>query len=640
MRWIFRMLAALVLAAVVAVGALFFLPGERIARIAADQLAAQTGRSVTIEGPVSLRFWPVVGATTGPVAVGNTSWAGEAPMLRAGTMTVGLSASDLLRGRIRVTELTAHRPELNLARRADGRANWDFNPKPAAAPAIGEGGASSGTGAVTLERLVLTGARLAFADEGRRPVEYSNVDLTLDWPDPNGMADISLAFSPVAERIRAGLRIADFGAFLDGDVSRVTGEIAALGGTVSIVGHASTAGEAKGHVTVKATDTARLLAALGGPAVTIPRGLGKSADVVTEATYTADGRLSLRELSLTLDDNHLRGAADIGFGEPLSVTAQLAGATLDLSGLDATPGAQAAPAQTSPGWSATPIDASALGRINGNIALNLTGLRTGDVTLGAVQAVLAIDRSRAVLDVARAEAFGGTLSGQLVANNRKGLSVGGDLAARDVEMAQLLGDLAGSDRLSGPAQARMQFLGVGASVDAIMRSLSGTGAISMEQGRLRGLDLNALMNDGQSTGGTTVFDSLTAGFTIAGGTLTNDDLLVSLPNYRTTGAGRIGLGARDMDYLLTPTALRARGGQGLAVPVRIKGPWSALRLYPDLEAVLKARAGVERDRLEQKARDKLRERLNIGEEQNVEDAIKDKIEEEAKRGLMKLLGRD
>ncbi|MEC7256311.1 MAG: AsmA family protein, partial [Pseudomonadota bacterium] len=106
------------------------------------------------------------------------------------------------------------------------------------------------------------------------------------------------------------------------------------------------------------------------------------------------------------------------------------------------------------------------------------------------------------------------------------------------------------------------------------------------------------------------------------------------------GAGRIGLGARDMDYLLTPTALRARGGQGLAVPVRIKGPWSALRLYPDLEAVLKARAGVERDRLEQKARDKLRERLNIGEEQNVEDAIKDKIEEEAKRGLLKLLGRD
>ena len=304
MRWIFRMLAALVLAAGVMVGALFFLPGERIARIAADQLAAQTGRSVTIEGPVSLRFWPVVGATTGPVTVGNTSWAGEAPMLRADTMTVGLSAPDLLRGRIRVTELTAHRPDLNLARRADGRANWDFNPK-ATAPASAEPGAPSSAGAVTLERLVLTGARLAFADEGRAPVEFTNVDLALDWPDPNGMADMSLAFSPVAERIRAGLRIADFGAFLDGEVSRVTGEIAALGGTLSFVGHASTAGEAKGHVTVKATDTARLLAALGGPAVTIPRGLGKAAEVVTEATYTADGRLSLRELSLTLDDNQI-----------------------------------------------------------------------------------------------------------------------------------------------------------------------------------------------------------------------------------------------------------------------------------------------------------------------------------------------
>ena len=61
MKWIIRAIGILLLILVVAVGSLFLLPADRIARIAADQLRNLTGREVTITGDVGLTFWPVLG---------------------------------------------------------------------------------------------------------------------------------------------------------------------------------------------------------------------------------------------------------------------------------------------------------------------------------------------------------------------------------------------------------------------------------------------------------------------------------------------------------------------------------------------------------------------------------------------------
>ena len=257
-----------------------------------------------------------------------------------------------------------------------------------------------------------------------------------------------------------------------------------------------------------------------------------------------------------------------------------------------------------------------------------------------------MDRARAVADFARLDAFGGQLAGQLVANNRNGLSVGGKLTASGVEMQQVLRDLGGVERFSGKADASVEFLGVGASEAAIMRSLSGKGGIGMGQGRIAGIDLDALMTSGQGSGGTTVFDSLNATFTMAEGNLVNEDLALLLKNYRADGKGRVGLGARDIDYLFTPVALRARGGQGLAVPILIKGPWANPRILPDLEGVLKAKADVKLEKLEAEAKAKAKEKLSeklgvpVDTRAEAEEAVKDKVEDEVKKGLLKLLGRN
>ncbi|HCI06185.1 MAG TPA: AsmA family protein, partial [Sulfitobacter sp.] len=187
------------------------------------------------------------------------------------------------------------------------------------------------------------------------------------------------------------------------------------------------------------------------------------------------------------------------------------------------------------------------------------------------------------------------------------------------------------------------------NVDAIMRSLSGNGALRLGQGTIQGLDLNTLMGSGNGSGGTTVFDSLGATFAINAGNLRNDDLLFVLPNYEARGKGRVGLGAQDIDYLFTPAALRANSGKGIAIPVSIKGPWSNPRIQPDLEAAINLNLAEEKAKLKEKAKaleddtkaraqEKLEKELGVSTQdgQSVEDAVKKKLEDKLKGELFKL----
>ena len=649
MRWIFRLLGAIVLALVVVVAGLFLLPQDKIARIAADQIRAQTGREVDFGNDVRLSFWPVLGVETGPVTLGNADWAADGPMLTASHLAVGVSAVSLLSGDIRITQVVAEQPVLRLEQGADGRVNWDFGATGETTGSTTSTPSTSSSRQITLERLQLQDARLIYRQAGSVPVELDGIGLTLNWPEPNGVADIRLALAPAGEAITVAAQVADFGAFLEGKAVPVTADVKMPGGGMEFIGRAGTAGDISGRASIKATDTARMVASAGLGAVEIPQGAGRSAEARADMTYAPDGKLALRNLDMTLDGNRLTGAADVELSGIPRVTAELAGKALDFSAIGgpSTAGRRPAPAAVaSEGWSTEPIDASALGLADASVSLTADSIRTPMTDLGKSHVVVTVEQSRAVLQLVRVEGFGGVLSGDLVANNRKGLSVRGRLKAEGIEASKALGDMAGYDRLSGTTSIALEFLGSGASEDAIMRSLSGKGAMTMGRGLISGVNLDTLMSTGTGSGGTTVFDSLSASFAMQAGDLQNDDLAMTLPNYRADGKGRIGIGARDIDYLITPVALRARSGEGLAIPIRIKGPWANPRIVPDLDAVLEAAAGVDREGLKQQAKyalqQKLSEELDMAPDdgRDPEEVLKDTLEEEAKKGLLKLLGRN
>lgn len=643
MRWMFRLLGLVLVLLAFAIGAVFFLPKERIAAIASDQLRAQTGRELTVSDEVSLSIWPVLGVTTGPVTLSNADWAGDQPMMSADGLSIGVDARALLGGDIRIKHIEAQSPVVRLATRADGRGNWEFEVPAQGATTSDAQAAQASTRQFSLERLSLNDATLTYAAAGASPLKLSDLDARLDWPDPAGSAAFQLGFTYATAALNLKGEIGSFAAFLEGAVVPVVVSGDTSGGNFSFDGRASTSGEAAGRIDVQTRDTAAFLSGLGFGDVGPPAGLGRVADISGDLTFTTDNRLSLRDLSVELDQNRLQGAVDVVIADVPKVTASLIAGDLQLAGTSGESGGAAAPS-TDDGWSKDPIDASALGLMNADIALTANSIDLGQIKLGPSDMTLTIDRSRAVVQIARVSVFDGTVSGQFVANNRNGLSVGGKLTASQIEIERMLTDMADITRLSGKTDGQIEFLGVGQSVDSIMRSLSGQGSFAVGRGLISGIDLDAVMRSGISSGGTTVFDSLTAGFTIQNGNLQNDDLLLLLSNFRAEGAGRVGLGARDIDYLFTPIALRANSGQGLAIPVRIRGPWSNPRISPDLSEALQLDADGKVEEVKQEAQQKLDQKLQeelgvtVQDGQSTEDALKDALEDQVKNKLLELLG--
>ncbi len=646
MRLIIRVLSAIILTLALLVGVVLMLPGEKVASLAAQQLEAQTGRKLEFQGDVGFTLWPVLGVRTERVTLSNADWAGPEPMLEAARMSIGVSAADLLRGKVRVTEITALLPRLNLSTRADGTGNWVMTPGASEADSsvasASDSEAANGALPVQIEKLALTGASLRYAPHGGDVVEMKAIDLALRWPDPSGTVNMEATLRPTGTPVQIMGEVGTFAEFLAGKVSSVGATVTAPGGVLRFDGRAGIEGAGSGRVTLKTSDTGAFLAAVGSEGVALPKGAGQIAVVGADATYTPDGRLALRDLSLDLDGNLIRGAVDLVLKEVPEVTAQLSAGALSFPGLaaaaaDSTAGS--GDGASADGWPTERIDASALSSLNGTAVLSFKSLNAAGYSLGESKLTLTIDRARAVLKAQPAALFGGQVTGQLVANNRNGLSVGGKLGFNGIQLEQALGQTAGYSRLHGAALGELEYLGVGNSIDAIMRSLSGKGWLEVGKGFFTGFDLEGLMRAGRGNGGSTVFESLTGSYTIKDGNLQNPDLLVSIKGLRADGAGRIGLGARDLDYRFTPTLQGSDGGVGLSIPVAITGPWSAPKIRPDLETALRPKIEEVEEEAKERVREKLSEELEteIAPGADLNEVIKDRIEQEAKEQLLRLL---
>ena len=657
MKWLIRILFILVAVVVLIVGALLLMPGDKLGAILAEQVKAQTGRELTLSGDVRLSFWPVLGMETGPVSFGNAPWAGPEPMLSAQSLAVGVDALALLSGDVRIKRVVAVDPVLRLEL-SQGRGNWEMTvPQAAGATADGDGGdtnLAAETGVVTLDRLELSNARLIYVEGGVTQMDFAQVDLSASWPDVQAPMKMRATVPVPGGAVDVSLEIPDLPTFSSGAVTPLTLSLTAPGGEISFDGRVNLAGEMDGKTRVQTTNTDTMLEAFGQGGVSVPKGLGRVADVSSQMTYTKDGRISLRDMRAMLDHNRFDGEADITIANPPQITANLSAGDIDLtqamgasgSGSTGGTGNSGGDDSAGEGWSKEPIDASALSLANGTIRLKANSIAIPDMTFGPSDLTLSLDRSRAVLKMDPATLFSGKLTGQVVANNRNGLSVGGNLTARGVDLKQALTTLGGIERLSGAASGTLEFLGNGQTEAQIMRSLSGKGSVDVGKGVISGFDLDRLMGRGEGTGGTTVFNSLTATYSIQNGDLTNNDLLMQLDNFRADGAGRIGLGARDIDYVFTPVALRANGGKGISVPVRISGPWSSPSIKPDLSKVIEAATEEKLKELEQDAKGKALKKVGeeldttITDSEQIEDALKQKLEDEAKKGLLKLLGKD
>ena len=87
-----------------------------------------TGRTVTIEGPISARLFPWPRLTAEQVKLANPPGLGTPDLARAERITIRMTLAGLLQGGIDVESVEVENPVIMLERRATGEGNWLFSP--------------------------------------------------------------------------------------------------------------------------------------------------------------------------------------------------------------------------------------------------------------------------------------------------------------------------------------------------------------------------------------------------------------------------------------------------------------------------------------------------------------------------------
>ena len=658
MRWIVRVGVALAGIVLVAVGLIAMVPSERIAQAVSAQFEAMTGRKMALTGEVKPRLWPSLGVTTGPVSIANADWAeSDQPLLRAESLSIDVNLGALMGGEVKILGLSADQPQINLERDKDGQANWVF----AASTAGADGGVPAAATGFTLDRGEVTGGSIRFNDrQAGRVIALDDVDAALSIPDFSGPFTLTATALSGGQSVALDLKGGVFSAFAMGRVVPLTASLTAGGSTIGFDGRGGYAPvAAEGALSANLSDLPALGALMGSDLARPNPGLGRDKLLIT-GTLVMDGTGAafLRGAGIVADQNEVKGDLDLLPGEArYKLKGELAAGPITIgTGPEGEMGGGQAGGMEADGWPVGEIDVSALAALDAEVAIAAPAVDLGVLKLGQTRALVTVERARAVIDIREMQAYEGQITGDFVVNGRGGLSVGGRLNFAGLKMQPLLMDLAGWDRLVSTGDFDLEFLGVGNSVDAIMKSLKGKGSLELGQGELRGLDIAGMLKtldlnyvgEGQKT----IFDGLAGTYTITGGVLSNSDLKLVAPYVTASGVGEIGLGERTLDYRLRPTALAAEDGTGgVMVPLLITGTWADPKFRLDLESIAREKMETEAKaaaaRLEEEAKSELEQRLKeelgveVAPDESLGDAtqrgVQDALEDQARKALEEIL---
>jgi len=264
------------------------------------------------------------------------------------------------------------------------------------------------------------------------------------------------------------------------------------------------------------------------------------------------------------------------------------------------------------------------------------------VKLSQLATEVRIAGGRAELSPHSASLYQGSLAGALTLDaNARRVALKEKLSG--ISIGPLVADLAQRDAISGRGDVALDVAAAGSSVNAMKTSLAGSARLVLRDGAVKGVNLGESLRKAQSLISSkstqtvsadqaqqTDFSEMSASFAIRNGVAHNDDLSVKAPLFRLTGAGDIDIGRERIDYRAKAAVVGSAEGQGgkelaqlrgVSVPVRIVGPFDALKYEIDYKSVAAELA-------KSRVKEKLEERLGVKPGQG--GSLQDKL-----RGLLR-----
>jgi len=618
-------------------------PNHYKGRIAAA-VKESTGRELQLTGDIKLSVFPWIALELGPATLGNPPGFSEEPFLAFAHAAVRVRLLPLLRERLEVARVEIEGLDVRLRKNAEGRGNWqdaDSNP-PRVAKADADHDAPRAS--TPFARLSVLHGRLSY--EG---ATVENIHLETGSAAADQVIPVRATFD--ANRGIPGEQISMNAQFnLSEDAQLVQWQIAAVNfsGTLTRAGSgrptnwdlsapvlqvnltqqtlavpAFTLSYEGAHVNgqVSATHILDDLSMTGSATlaplvlrefaprlgVTLPTTRdAKALSALSATTHFAYGAnaVSLSNLALRLDDTQLQGHIQFHTRAKGAIEFDLKADQIDLDRYRAPQGATADPpsAADAADRSPTPLDARGTFRLK---AAHVAGvdLSSLNITLVAEDNVIHLFPIEAQIDRGR-------YSGDITLDRRgavPALSVDEHLTG--VDMARLLSGSAQKGRLSGRATLNLKATARGATVDALLKTLSGHLEANLADGALEGIDVGYEIGRAQAlidksappprdNTGRTPFEVFQTSAQIANGVAETHDLNIASSALKVTGQGSANLSSKAIDFKLL-AAVATAPARSTDIPLKVTGTYSAPTVRPDIEAVAK-------DQLKQKLQDILK----------------------------------
>jgi AsmA protein len=159
----------------------------------AAQVKAQTGRELTIVGDIVPTVTPWLGAEVGEVILGNAAGFDAPHFVRFKRANVRVKLMPLLSGNIEMDTVEIDGLDLNLARDANGVANWQDLVDAASGGSSGGGGDSSGAAVLAVGGLNITNGAVSWTDTAAgQQIRLRDLQFTSGALDLADLANLSI----------------------------------------------------------------------------------------------------------------------------------------------------------------------------------------------------------------------------------------------------------------------------------------------------------------------------------------------------------------------------------------------------------------------------------------------------------------
>jgi len=372
----------------------------------------------------------------------------------------------------------------------------------------------------------------------------------------------------------------------------------------------------KGTIKVPAMNLREVLAKTGSPMVTgDPEAMSSFG---LDAALAYDGKSAvLSDLKAVLDQTRLDGRFSIVDLDRQAMTFDLAVDAIDLDRY-LPPAEEDADKDSSDAQADEELDLSGLKSLNAKGQLKVGELRLSGLVF--TDALVTVNASGGVLRLhpLSTKFYGGKYEGDVrldATGDQARLSLNERLTG--VQLAPVMKVLSDHQFVSGAAGGGFTLSATGKSVKGMLGSLSGNLDLAVNEGALEGVDLVYELQRAQSLLAKqaaparagekrTPFDAMKVSGTVKDGVINSDDLNISNPVMKITGAGSVDLAKETLDYRLKAKVHEAPPAdatqdlgdlRGATIPLRIGGTLSEPKITVDVEDVIKEKA---KDQIEEK----------------------------------------